>query len=312
MSDFYKKRVEYINNWPESEPFEAEIEYKKLCDDFKEKNGRLPFTPMEMWESPDVIYNRVLSHIIECLEVIPYEPNHAFNYLFLSFDHFSKEKYQKDTTSNLKCFCEIIMSPSDSKKIIEKILSELFNTIPLDLCKYLYKQICTVTKNKKGNETKQVFTRISTNSNNKPIKDYEDFLNSIINKYDYSDDDKRRKAARLLQKIFKKESIILNEKEIDNNIELQLALLLSGVIYSLRNDSLHGSSMSSTKSSETDNGRYASNYYSFISIYVLLMLLLIEGSFSDEKEKETYYNELLIVTKKNIADFKSLFQKYLE
>ena len=84
------------------------------------------------------------------------------------------------------------------------------------------------------------------------------------------------------------------------------------MIYSLRNDAIHGSSMSSTKSSKTDLVRYANNYYSFLSIYVLLMLLLIEGSFSDEKKKETYYNELLIVTKNNIADYKSLFKKYLE
>ncbi|MBR1442375.1 MAG: hypothetical protein IJ583_02455 [Firmicutes bacterium] len=202
MSDFYKKRVEYINNWPDSEPFEAEIKYKKLCDDFKEKNGRLPFTPMKMWKSPDVIYNRVLSHIIECLEVIPYEPNHAFNYLFISIDYFSKIKYNGNTTENLKTFCEKILNVSN-KTIVNDILKEIFSSMPFKICNFLYNKLRYSAKNQNGQETNQVLNRIITTSNNKKIQVYENLLIDIINKYDYSNGSDRRNAARLYQKIFK-------------------------------------------------------------------------------------------------------------
>lgn len=34
MSDYVNKRIEYINNWPDVEPFEAEKNYEKRCNDF--------------------------------------------------------------------------------------------------------------------------------------------------------------------------------------------------------------------------------------------------------------------------------------
>ena len=311
MSDYYKKRVEYINKWPDSTPFNAELEYKKLCDAFKENNGRLPFTPMKMWLSPDAIYNRVLSHIIECLEVIPYEPNHAFNYLFISFDYFSKEKYKGNTTENLKFFCDTILSVNNNA-IIDNIIEEIFSSTPLNICKFLYKKLSYSNKDKNGNEKNKELNRIITNANNKKIQANEELLMDIIKQYDYSNDSDRRKAARLYQIIFRNKTININNKEVRINNKFRLSLLLLGVIYSLRNDALHGSAMSSTKSSKTDIDRYANNYYSFLSIYTLLMVLLIEGSFSDEKKKETYYNELLKVTESNIADFKLLFHRHLE
>ena len=43
MSDYVNKRIEYINNWPDVEPFEAEKNYEKRCNSdyryYKETEG---------------------------------------------------------------------------------------------------------------------------------------------------------------------------------------------------------------------------------------------------------------------------------
>jgi len=253
MSNFYKKRIEYINNWPDSTPFEAELEYKTICDNFLEKNGRPPFKPMKMWEtckvkSDDIdsnaqeplndqkineVYNRVISHIIEALGLIPYKPNLAVFSLFTGFDNFSKIVYQKKSyavakriankkgkkvkvnnsiTLRIKFFYNEMsnISSSDNQAIINDILQELFNCIPLDICKYLYNNLI------KSND--KAYTRVIQNEEQGIIIDNKNLITNINDKYDlkkYPDfdkkdeierikiaDDYRRKAGRLYQKNF--------------------------------------------------------------------------------------------------------------
>ena len=349
MSDFYKKRVDYINNWPDSKPFDAELKYKKICDDFKEKNDRLPFTPMKMWELCDVnprdvdssdvhpldsntiniVYNRVLSHIIECLDLIPYKPNLAFYSLFTGFDDFSEIVYQKmgkpnnsrgknkaeQITCRLKFFYNDITSTSlTNNNIIEDILKEIFGCIPLDICKYLFINL--------KSENGTAYKRVTQDTVPQTISMYEQLIKGIIAKYDYDNvissttekdrnktaGELRTKAGKVYKKIFTQNSITLDDRRISIDNKFRLNLLISGILYTLRNDSLHGSLMSSTKSSKTDIKRYETNYFCFLSMYTLLMLLLIEHSFDDGDKKISYYNELLNTTKANVSDFKSLFK----
>lgn len=305
MSDYYKKRVEYINNWPGSDPFEAELRYKNKCDEFKEKNGRLPFAPMKMWESNDDDYNRSLSNIIESLESLPYKPNHAFNFLFMAFDYYSKKQYKDTrTTVNIKIFADKIMNePSNNNQtIINNILKELFDNIPFSTCSYFSIRLM---------KNSQVETRVTTaekNDKNYPVQAYHDLVGFIINKYDCRVYEDRRKASSLCRRIFIKDTIKTDSGVVNIDNKLRLQFLLSGIIYTSRNDYLHGSSMAPTKSSTTSLETYASNYYCFLSLYTLLMLLLIENSFSDENKKESYYSDLLNVVKVNISDYNELFK----
>ena len=308
MSDYYKKRVEYINNWPDSTPFDAELEYKELCDNFEKRNGRLPFTPMKMWELVDDNYNRVLSNIIESLEDLPYKPNHSFYYLFMAFDYYTKKVYNTtNTTVNIKKFAHSIMNdPSvNNQVIINNILKELFGCLPLSTCKYFLKKI---------NYDGQVRRRVVTNENNdvnNPIKAYLELIDFIINNYNYTDDKDRRNASRLCYLIFRNNTIKLGVKSMNIDNDLKLQFLISGIIYTSRNDFLHGSSMASTKSSYTSLTSYASNHYCFLALYTLLMLLLIEKSLSDNTIKNNYYTELYRVLQSNITDYKNLFGKII-
>ena len=67
--------------------------------------------------------------------------------------------------------------------------------------------------------------------------------------------------------------------------------------------------MVSTKSSKATIERYASDYYCFLAIYVLLMLMLIEksGIASDEADKNTLYQDLLTNVRANMENYRLLF-----
>lgn len=45
MEDYKKLRLEYINNWPNSIPFQAENEYYKLIEEYKRTTNKIIFNP---------------------------------------------------------------------------------------------------------------------------------------------------------------------------------------------------------------------------------------------------------------------------
>ena len=88
MSDYGKKRIDYINNWPNVVPFEAEINYKNRCDQFIETHTRQPFSLIKLWEDNNDHYNRAISHFIDSLDVMPFHPNFAFSFVFSALDFY--------------------------------------------------------------------------------------------------------------------------------------------------------------------------------------------------------------------------------
>ena len=57
--DFKEKRIDYINNWPNSEPFEIEKKYYAIVDKVKQKRGTI-FQPFRLVRNDDVIYNKTV------------------------------------------------------------------------------------------------------------------------------------------------------------------------------------------------------------------------------------------------------------
>ena len=342
MSDYYKKRAAYINSWPDVQPFEAELKYQQRCEAFRKKYGRLPFQPMQMPESDEPVYNRVLTFLIEALEEIPCKPNHAFNYLFTGFDNFTESVYSiSNNTIRIKHIYHDITNGSckQNQNVINTILSELFACFPLGAGKYLFNNLYEFKNNKMN--TTNIFKRITEDEHQHVIKDYKNILNAIRDKYDLANaikekeeqnkkkkqstdneivkikaaDGQRMMAGQLFQILFSitpvkiKEQKSGKEQTFDIDLAFRVNLLLSGILFSLRNDSFHGSLMVSTKSSKATIELYASDYYCFLAIYVLLMLMLIEksGIASDEADKNTLYQDLLTNVRANMENYRLLF-----
>lgn len=315
MSEYVNKRIEYINNWPNVSPFEAEANYKLRCDKFIELNLTHPFMPLDLWIDDDIDYNKVISHIIDSLDVMPYHPNFAFTFIFSAIDYYAKSIYPNhhgnpNTTISFKLMIDEFFDLTNQNNVIKEIIDFLFSAVPTSANIYLYKCLCSNL-----NPINKAYNRVVTDVNGNFVFDRKNIVDCIYAKYGYDPNNYNysiRQPALLYRKIFKNDTIELNGTTIAIENDLKLHLLLSGIIYSLRNDSLHGSSMSSTKSSRTTPERYAFNFYCYLATYTLLMILLISKSKKlKPTDKSTKYEELKKVTTTNVSNFSKLFRNHI-
>lgn len=116
-----------------------------------------------------------------------------------------------------------------------------------------------------------------------------------------------RKASLLYRYILKNNLILIAEKNYEIELKDRLHILVSGFLYTLRNDIMHGSSISITKSSKTTLGTYAIDYFGFLLIYYLLLFLVLNKFSSDYPED--VYDKLANNIEININLYKQLFGK---
>ena len=311
MSNYVQKRVDYINNWPKSQPFSAEQNYEKRCNNFIETHQTYPFRPVKVWWSNDDTYNRTISHLIDSLDMMPYHPNFSFQFIFSGLDYFTNKLYSKNTTSNLKHTIADLVALIQQNADIKRTLDSLFEVLPVNTSLYLYQ--CLYGNSGHNSNVKN---RVCSDQNNSRIPNHDSITNLVFSKYGYDPANYNngliRNGALLYRKMFVLDTVQINGQSITISNELRLYLLLCGVIYSLRNDALHGSSMSSTKSSLTSPERYASNYYCFLTTYTVLMIMLIMKTITDPMNQSKKYLELKNTTLENVQNFKLLFGNHIK
>ena len=311
MSNYVQKRVDYINNWPKSQPFSAEQNYEKRCNNFIETHQTYPFRPVKVWWSNDDTYNRTISHLIDSLDMMPYHPNFSFQFIFSGLDYFTNKLYSKNTTSNLKHTIADLVALIQQNADIKRTLDSLFEVLPVNTSLYLYQ--CLYGNSGHNSNVKN---RVCTDQNNSRIPNHDSITNLVFSKYGYDPANYNngliRNGALLYRKMFVLDTVEINGQSITISNELRLYLLLCGVIYSLRNDALHGSSMSSTKSSLTSPERYASNYYCFLTTYTVLMIMLIMKTITDPMNQSKKYLKLKNTTLENVQNFKLLFGNHIK
>ena len=310
MSKYVQKRIDYINNWPNSELFPAEQNYKQRCKNFIATHNKFPFQPVKMWLSQDDTYNRAISHLIDSLDMMPNHPNFSFLFIFSGLDFFSKQIYSSNITSNLKQLIADLSLLSQKSENVKKILEMLFSVFPVNTSQYLYQ--CLYGN---SNHNMDIRKRIYTDQDGLNVNYRKNVIDLVFNKYGYDTtnySESIRNGALLYRKMFLQDTVNINNQTITVSNEFRLYLLLCGVIYSLRNDAMHGSSMSSTKSSLTTPERYASNYYCFLATYTLFMIMLIMQSINDLAEQERKYTALKVITLENVQNFRLLFGNHIK
>lgn len=103
---------------------------------------------------------------------------------------------------------------------------------------------------------------------------------------------------------------MVNNNNYYISLEDKLHILVSGFLYTLRNDIMHGSSISITKSSKTTLGTFAIDYYAYLLLYYLLVTLII-NKFPTDYSNNDYYT-LAKNIEENINLYKQLFGSEIE
>lgn len=308
--DFKKKRIEYLNNWPNVQPFEIERKYYSLVEDVKKLNGTI-FTPFSLKINSDVLFNKAVSFLIEAMDQIERYPNFSYEFIFKALDCFMENFYTENITDGLKQLCD-----NEWKNIIKSNIKlrnafdELFAVIPVKSCQYLYLRLSDESASNKSYQ--RVTTSVSGGSSSSSDK-RKDIVDSIKSKYrvDFNNyEESIRKASLLYRYILKHDSVTIGSNDYKVKIDDKLHILVSGFLYSLRNDIMHGSSISITKSSKTTLGAFAFNYYGYLLLYYLLILLIVE--FYKVDYPKDVYDNIAINMKKNIELYRQLFGKEIE
>lgn len=310
MSEYIKKRIEYVNNWPNSEQFDVENEYIKLIDLFEKEHKCFPYQPMQLWEDEEQRYNFVISYIIDSLDVLKQYPHHAFAFVFRGIDQYGKYIFgESNETICLKKIAIDFANMIEINDSVKDIFNVLFSNIPFSVNKFLY---CELYKSKLNGIESKAYGRIIRNADNTLNDERKSLLDGIYTKFGYDPanyGESIRKGARLLGLLFEREKIEINGIEINISVETKMHLLLSGILYSLRNDYMHGLAISSGKSSMASIERYAMNYYCFLAASVITNILLIKGT--STVIKEVKYKELSHNVTNNINNMCVLFKKYM-
>lgn len=308
MSDnnFKIKRMEYLNNWPNVEPFEIEKQYYENVKTLKSSRKTI-FIPFLLKSEENSEYNKAISFMIDAIEELEKYPNYSFEFMFKAYDAFSKIVYFDNITDRNRWLCDnkwalLIEDSSELKDAIQLLLK----LIPMKSCQYIYTRI--YDRNSKA------YTRVTKeigggrdNSNRKNI------IESIENKYGYDYhiySTSIRPASALYRYMLKNEEIDVNGSKYTVSMCDKLHFIVSGYIYTLRNDTMHGNNISITKSSKTKMSTYANNYYAFLFMYYLVIILMLDQYSSDYNVNK--YKELAQNIEQNVELYKELFGNHTE
>ncbi len=280
MKNYKEKRINFINNWPNGDPFLIEKRYLELLNAYKKSNQTALFKPLIMKVNDDEYYNKAISFLIDSLEMMPQYPNFAFEFLFKAFDTFSKSRYEDDniTIRIKKVIDNILINQISISSHLEIAINNLLKSMPSKTLQFLYIRLFQTIPN-------QVYKRIITDQDNKINHHRKTILDQIYAKYGCSYNNYSegiRQGSRLLDKIFKQDSIILNDNTINILKEDKLHLLISGILYTMRNDMMHGNSMSPSKSSKASLDVYKHSYFCFLATYYLLMLIITDALYDND------------------------------
>lgn len=308
-TDFKEKRVNYLNSWPNVEPFDIEKKYYGLVNKIKRQHGTI-FVPFQLKKNNDVSYNKTISFMIEAVDQIEKYPNFSYEFIFKAYDCFIDHFYPSisQITDKNKMLCanewKNIMS---SHSMLMEAFKKLIATIPVKACQYLY--IRFVDRSPENKAYQRVTTDISGRSSPDSIK-RKNIIDDIENKYgaDYTNyANSIRKASLLYRYLLKNNSVSVDTGNYNITLEDKLHILVSGLLYTLRNDIMHGSSISITKSSKTTLGTYAIDFFSFLLLYYLLVALIID-KFSTDYTTDVY-DRLADNIEINVTLYKQLFGK---
>jgi hypothetical protein len=304
---YSKKRIDYNNNWPNKEiEFQGQNDFEKLLLD---KGLIQIFKPIKLPLITDFQFQRLLSFKIDIYEQLPYRPDIAFDLAWRTFEAYSTHYSVIGNWSVTKAWKilnkvseDVLINALNNNLCLKLSFENLTKLIPLQATEFLIKRLFESTSNAIKSQQKQIIERTK-----ECIGD--DLYDALENKYGKTkfNAENQRKAGMLLQLIISGKEVNINSNKYKLSLLEILKFIISGILYSYRNERFHGDSFSPFKSSKTQIKTYALSYYYLIATYFLISLLIF-------KEYEPQFNvvELCDNLNSNNSRFKLAFENQLK
>lgn len=288
---FREKRINFINTWTIDHSMYPEtlFEIEQYLIERLKSKGSLEITPLHMPNLDDRQYHIVITFIIDALRFLPLRPDLAFDSCWKGLEVVSKELTGKsNVTGSIECGTRDFWGPLyRTDQQVRASVSKLLAAAPVqtweDVSKNLVSDVIDdYDDNGKlisGKQARHV-ARVIRFPDNSSLNELEKLLVDLRRRHapvGQIDAEGQRKCALFLRKLFRNE---LDESRttirgaFTLSDEDRLHFLVSGVMYTYRNQRFHGSRPSPFFTSAATLKTYAHSYFMFLCAYSFLLIAI--------------------------------------
>ncbi|WP_341269890.1 hypothetical protein [Morganella morganii] len=298
--DYKKERVNCHNDFPKRILFETETKFEELID---RNHGLIPFTPIKIDYNDNVIFQTCIGHLIDGLDFLPFRPDHMFDNCFKVIDKAGRA--QSSSSTGIKGVVQgignkLLNLPNNCWGDIIDLLS---SNIPISIIHYIVKRIFESESFRlKGGKR----SHGSWLANRTECCFHPDQYNEFIKKFAFDsngtislDKNNLLRATGFLTMILKGHTGSKVKDPAFPLLDLSVAsnhfpqnkkceFISSILLYNMRNERAHGSTLSPFRSSKSTISRYEGYYYSMLCAYIISLGTFELNKFGGFSSKEVY------------------------
>lgn len=320
--DFLKKHIKYNNDWDGKNIWKCDLQ-DKLDSLMSAKNISNFLVPLKLDSNAkdilaqEPIIARLFTIILDVYDELPYRPDAAFDISWRALEkmmiYYSREvdnNKSSNVTELVKQMPVIISELLESNASLKSAFQLLLDNHSLASLKFCFNYLADDNRVKDSydllidKDSNRISKRMQCAMNQNSVDSslsttlYSEFIKKYLTKDFYENAKKgdgsvvavtSRKAAMCLISFMKAtQDIDLNGVKFKPMVlSKRLELLMSGVLYSIRNNRFHGENYSLFKSSRANQTTYYSMYYCLIVTYILYWIVLY--ALLDKKGKMKFY-----------------------
>lgn len=268
-----RERIDIIAAWSRTGILE-ERQRLLIEDQFAERVARAGsrfFVPLPLTYSDDLWYNTQVSFLLEALDALPRRPDIAFDSVWKVLEK-SAHAWLPARPGRGPNITDALGRLSADPRLSHSVTEALLGNIPSQTCGYLYKRLIT---REPAESSGRALQRLSNNYGaGDPLPaEIAAFLALVEKKYAAPDSDTARRGAALLRRALAGETLDIAGTQVTLSLPARLRILLSGLLYTSRNERYHGESFSPFYSSAASIKTYTHPHYLFLASYALVHFL---------------------------------------
>ncbi|MFH8567181.1 hypothetical protein [Streptomyces sp. NPDC017993] len=268
------ERIRIIEEWSRTGVL-AERRRLPIEEQFRERldgTGARLFMPVSLTYSDDSWYNTQISYLLEAYDALPNRPDIAFDSTWKVFESTATRTARMRSGSAHK-ITQSLTYLSEHVALDGAVLDSLLGDLPSQTCEYLFKKIITHAADGDGQRVRGRLTGVNDRKDATGAR-IKDFLTLVEGKYLVpADVDANRKGAMLLRRALAGETLSIEGVEVTLPEKARLRILMSGLLYTARNERYHGEAFSPFYSSAATLRTYTHPHYLFLSTYALVHLM---------------------------------------